>query len=67
MKTIAKLLTVAKTAFVVIPLTVFPVTAATLDDVQAPRSQDEVQAPRGDRLDEIQAPRGESSVGRSAP
>ena len=62
MKTIDKLLTVAKTSFVVIGLTVLPATAATYDDVQAPRA-DEIQAPRGDeiqapRSDEIQAPRG---------
>ena len=58
MKTIEKILTVAKTGFVVIGLTVLPATAATLNDVQAPRSLDDFQAPRSDRLDEIQAPRG---------
>jgi hypothetical protein len=60
MKTVEKLLTVAKTAFVLIPLTVFPVTAATLDDVQAPRSLNdiEVQAPRSLNDIEVQAPRG---------
>jgi hypothetical protein len=62
MKAIEKLLTVAKTGFVVIGLTVLPATAATLGDYQAPRG-DEYQAPRGDefqapRGDEYQAPRG---------
>ena len=56
MKTIDKFLTVAKTGFVVIGLTVLPATAGTLDEYQAPRGQ-EIQAPRS-VLDDIQAPRG---------
>ena len=57
MKTLEKVLTVAKTGFVVIGLTALPAMAGTLDDVQAPRtaSQD-VQAPRTASQD-IQAPR----------
>ena len=58
MKTIKQLLTVAKTGFVVIGLTVLPATAATLNDFQAPRSLDDIEAPRGGRLDELRAPRG---------
>jgi hypothetical protein len=57
MKTIEKILTVAKTGFVVISLTVLPATAATLNDAQAPRTLDEYQAPRSQ--DELQAPRGD--------
>jgi hypothetical protein len=49
----------AKTGFVVIGPTVLPATAATPENFQAPRSLDDFQAPRGDRLDEIQAPRGD--------
>jgi hypothetical protein len=54
MKAIEKILTGAKTGFVIIGLTALPATAATLGDYQAPRGE-EFQAPRGD---EFQAPRG---------
>ena len=64
MKTIEKLLTVAKTGVVVIGLTVLPATAGPLDgELQAARS-DVFEAPRSDvfeapRSDVFEAPRSD--------